>query len=162
MYACFPLFLSAYCISWCGEEVCEYLTACWALPVNSLTPPYSVSQVRSRLPSVRFLPLHRVRELADSFGLWQHPWPCSLSTSGLSFLHLVCCRCCIRLPSALQFSGWRTQWTHVSNNAQALHHFPSRNLVQMFYVPPRMNPDDLGDNLTFHRASPADQILFVQ
>lgn len=97
---------------------------------SSLTSSLSfiwLSQVSGRLHSVRFLPLYRVRELADSFRLWQHPWPCSLSSApGFSLLHHICCCCCsLRFPAALQFSGWRTQWKNVSNTVQPLHHFPS-------------------------------------
>lgn len=81
-----------------------------------------LSQASGGIHSVRFLPFHRVRELADSFGLWQHPWPRSLpSTSGLSRFVLICCRRCLRLPTALQFSGWRAHWTDVSSTVRPLH-----------------------------------------
>lgn len=76
------------------------------------------SQVRSGEHSVGLLPLHRLRQLADSFGLWQHPRPRPLpSTSGLhSLIHFVC-RCRrrrLRLPVALQLSGRGAYWTNVS------------------------------------------------
>lgn len=76
-----------------------------------------ISQVYSRPQSVQFLPLHRVRELADRLGLRQHPRPRPLpSTSGLVWLVLVLNDGrSLRPSSALQFPGGRVCRTNVSS-----------------------------------------------
>lgn len=128
------LFLNALSIrevnfGWTPETrsvfVSEPVTSnCSSSVANVISVP--LPQVSSRLRAVRVLRLHRVRQLADSFRLWQYPWPRSFpSTSGLSLLHVVCCCCCLRLPPALQLSGWGTQWANVSNPGKQDHHVPS-------------------------------------